>query len=517
MVHLRSSSGQAAGPDAENVATEAVRPTTAKRRREAEHDQHPDNGQNGHPAKVPRLRISPAKSEPKPLRKRNVAHDSSHVSREGPHSPLKSSASQPRGDLLHITNGVQSTLTIRDDDLSTGPSQVSTPTAEEMVTQNQKQKPSRSSDKRTLRSQDGGCRLKSELSIYFPNYDEIITDAPLDDEYLESETQIHVVDEPPKSIKSIHSDPSPSKASSSSRKAKSNGTSVQWTNGAGSSQSRRLSAQFNGAQVVDFSTIDRNTTHDMDDPLGDAVYFKAHRRAERKEKQLRNIEKERAMHEKVQLERLLEGLRSYDWLKVMGITGVTDSEAKKFEPKRNFFISEVKALVDKFKIWRDEEKRLKLEKEQAQQAREEAEEEEGEEEEENDAPSRGDAASSGDPPSSEIDASAARQLQLEARSAHHSTTDASGKKWPRLKFKLSPPVRPPSPERPFTSFYAKPHLREAALGRHRHGGRTSLAFGYPLPELVEREFAPPEDYLTPEAITAAQRKRRRLKREVKSR
>ena len=268
-------------------------------------------------------------------------------------------------------------------------------------------------------------------------------------------------------------------------------------NGTSFPQARRPSQQFNGAQVVDLSTIDRNTTHDLEDPLGDVVYFKAHRRAERKEKQLRNIEKERAMHEKVQLERLLEGLRSYDWLKVMGITGVTDSEAKKFEPKRNYFISEVKALVDKFKVWRDEEKRLKLEKEQAQQAREEAEEEDDADE--------GDAASADDPPSSEIDASAARQLQLEARSA---------KKWPRLRFKLSAPDRPPSPEKPFTSFYAKPHLRDAALGRSRHG-RTSLAFGYPLPEMEEREFALPKDYLTPEAITAAQRKRRRLKRGVK--
>jgi len=33
-------------------------------------------------------------------------------------------------------------------------------------------------DKRTLRSQGGGSRLRSELSLYFPNYDEIINDEP---------------------------------------------------------------------------------------------------------------------------------------------------------------------------------------------------------------------------------------------------------------------------------------------------------------------------------------------------
>ena len=293
-------------------------------------------------------------------------------------------------------------------------------------------------------------------------------------------------------------DASQSKPTFSSRKSKSKQAASHLLNGTSASQDRRPSAQYNGAQVVDFSTIDRNTTHDLNDPLSDAVYFKAHRRAERKEKQLRNIEKERAMHEKVQLERLLDGLKSYDWLKVMGITGITESGAKKFEPKRQYFISEVRALVDKFRIWKDEEKRLKIEKEQAQQAREEAEEAEDQEE--------GDVASSADPPSSEIDASAARQLQLEARSAT--------KTCPRLKFKLSAPDRPASPEKPFTSFYAKPHLRDAALGRNRHG-RTATAFGYPIPEFEEREFSLPKDYLTPEAITAAQRKRRRLKRETK--
>lgn len=33
-------------------------------------------------------------------------------------------------------------------------------------------------DKRTLRSQAGGSRSKSELSLYFPNYDELISNEP---------------------------------------------------------------------------------------------------------------------------------------------------------------------------------------------------------------------------------------------------------------------------------------------------------------------------------------------------
>ena len=34
------------------------------------------------------------------------------------------------------------------------------------------------SDKRTLRSQDGGSRSKSELALYFPNYEELISTEP---------------------------------------------------------------------------------------------------------------------------------------------------------------------------------------------------------------------------------------------------------------------------------------------------------------------------------------------------
>ena len=45
------------------------------------------------------------------------------------------------------------------------------------VVGNSKLKPSES-DKRTLRSQDGGSRSKSELALYFPNYEELISTEP---------------------------------------------------------------------------------------------------------------------------------------------------------------------------------------------------------------------------------------------------------------------------------------------------------------------------------------------------
>ena len=256
--------------------------------------------------------------------------------------------------------------------------------------------------------------------------------------------------------------------------------------------------------------------HHPKDPLTDAFYFKSHRRAERKEKQLRNIEKERAMHEKAQLERLLDGLEGHDWLRIMGITGVTDSEAKKFEPKRDYFVGEVKALLHKFKTWKEEERRLKLEKEAALAAEEDDEDESEGEESESDVVEGA---------SSDFDGAAARQLQTEAsggkskgakggKGAKSGKGKAPARAAPQAQAHAPPPIvyRPPTPEGPFTSFYSKAHMRAAALGKARHG-RNPSAFGHPLPEPEEREFALPDDYITPEALKESARRRRRMKRE----
>ena len=231
-------------------------------------------------------------------------------------------------------------------------------------------------------------------------------------------------------------------------------------------------------QYIDLSSIEVDTGPYTSDPLEDAVYFKAHRRAERQEKQLRNIEKERAQHEKVQLERLLEGLKGHDWLKVMGISGVTDSEKKAFEEKRDYFIQEVSSLVEKFRLWKEEEKRRRLEKEQAL-----ADDEEAEEDETN--------------PTSDTDEAATTIGKHISKS-----------KRPHPSLILHPPV----PEKPFTSFYAKPYLRDAAISKHRRG-RTRFAFGQPVPDVREREFCLPKDMRTREKVEKSARSRRRVRRE----
>ncbi|KAF2468090.1 uncharacterized protein BDR25DRAFT_265671 [Lindgomyces ingoldianus] len=419
--------------------------------------------------------------------------------------PTKVTVTQPHGKLLQVTNGVPTKLGIGEDE---HPSGVSTPKAANGIgaavvvagltvpVQSAATQTTQTQDKRSLRSQDGGSRLKSDLSIYFSNYDDIIADVPQPPEFLDLETPIYVVDEPLKTTKpSELATSTPSRPSASpNRSRKSRARTPQNVVYPAPLHSSQASTTF---QVLDYSTIARHLRSDNEeDPLADPVYLIQHRRAERKEKQLRNIEKERAMHEKVQLERLLDGLQGPDWLKVMGITGVTDGERKDWEPKRDYFVKEVEALVDKFRIWKEEEKRLRAEKEAALAAREEGEDDDDEDEDED-----SDVVSPNGVDSTRI--SEQHQREKEA-------PPPKPRRPPRPQGFLL--LLPPEPTTPFTSFYAKPHLRATALGKHRHG-RNASAFGQPIPEFEEHEFEPPEEYLTPEALRDHARKRRRQKRE----
>jgi Something about silencing, SAS, complex subunit 4 len=180
------------------------------------------------------------------------------------------------------------------------------------------------------------------------------------------------------------------------------------------------------------------------DPMSEDAYLTVHRKAERHEKQMKNGDRERAQHEKYQLERLLEELRGPDWLKTLGISGITDTEKKRYEPKRLLFIRETQALIDKFKWWKEEEKRRKLQREQELL-------DEAENDEEQQSVSRR-SYSTQPPNSSELDALASQQLLEEAKSASK-----------RKKMAAQEVVLPPPAYKAFTSFFAKRHLRDAAV------------------------------------------------------
>jgi hypothetical protein len=88
--------------------------------------------------------------------------------------PTRVTVSRPNGELVQATNGVEKPLSIRENPPAPG---VATDSAEAkgnslVVPQANGHK---DADKRSLRSQAGGSRLKSDLSIYFSNYDEVIS------------------------------------------------------------------------------------------------------------------------------------------------------------------------------------------------------------------------------------------------------------------------------------------------------------------------------------------------------
>ena len=421
--------------------------------------------------------------------------------------PNKVTLSQPGGHLEETINGVKHELDVDESDIVGLPTPRGTTPASNSIPPPPKPALAKKEEKRTLRSQDEGPRLKSELAVYFPNYEDVIFDAPKEEEFITVDTVFYVTDD---TTKAKGEQTSPAKSSKDGKPSPSHRRRQGSTNGITSptKPQRSASSQFNGSPSLNFDSISKNLPDHPEDPLTDEHFLKSHKRAERKEKQLRNIEKERAMHEKVQLDRLLEGLQGHDWLKVLGITGITDGEAKKFEPKRDYFIAEVKALVDKFRQWKEQEKQLKMRKEAQLAAAEESEED-----------------GSVEPPSSEMNDSAAMQLQQETASAlkqsfkiklsstkgkdrDRDNPGASSKSTPARPL---PPPPPLVPEEPITSFYAKRHLRDAALGKARHG-RSVTAFGHAVPELEEREFELPDEYVNADVLRANAREKRRRKR-----
>lgn len=279
------------------------------------------------------------------------------------------------------------------------------------------------------------------------------------------------------------------------------------------------------AHRVDFSFMDKNYKEEGGgDPLPDEYFEAIHRKPERQEKSIRNTDRGRAQHEKDQVIRLLEGLQGHDWLKLMGVSGITDSRKKDYEPARAHFIKGCEQIIEKFRIWRDEERRRKLEREQAMAEAEEDEEVDGDEEaeqgqgeefeaivfydEENDGNN-----SDGDPPDySDIDASAARQLHEEAIARSKSSSRVSTRRT-RLEYHAIPTYED---QKEFKSFFAKPYLREAALGKHRRSGRSVSAWGRPVPEVVEQDFDLPDEFRDDETLKVHARRRRRDRRVSKS-
>ncbi|KAL8862744.1 MAG: hypothetical protein Q9178_000686 [Gyalolechia marmorata] len=364
-------------------------------------------------------------------------------------------------------------------------------------------------DKRSLRS-DGGSRFKSELASYFADYDEVLSDELKKQDLLTPETRIHIVDEPlPPFAPTAPSPPALKHGKTTAHQGPSGHEEVM--NGNVPDEQREIQhCQLKNAERLDISSTERHSRHITEDPLTDQLYFKAHRRAERGEKQHRNREKESAQHEQSQLERILEELKGQAWLKTMGITGITESERKSYEPKRIVFIQRVTALLDKFKAWKEEEKRRKADRERSCTV-DEDDVDEGDQSDQSDSPAGLDGIDERVSPTRRHNANA-RAKRLRRRrcaGAHtHAFTMEGGARSQHVN-PLPIPV-----EKPFTSFFSKPYQRESALSGHRRG-RQRFAFGQQIPELEQQDFSLSADWLTRNVLAANARSRRAAKRDHK--
>ncbi|WYZ44171.1 hypothetical protein EsH8_VII_000607 [Colletotrichum jinshuiense] len=377
---------------------------------------------------------------------------------------------------------------------------------------------------RKLRSQEA-TRFKSELSAYFPEYDEVIGNEPKEHQLFNIDTPIVIFD----------SNPTRHQPVAWHRYLGANAEPGATTNGSASSPTGRIvpvrgygDALFDelvDAQRIDFDFLGTSQKREIvDDPLPDASFLSSHKRAERLERSIRNTERGRAQHEKDQIARLLDGLQGHDWLRVMGVSGVTESRKKHFEPARQHFIKGCQAILDKFRQWSLEEKRRKAEKDRALAEKAEAEESSEDEQSSTDSGSGEEDAreddqtgdiSDGDPPGSDDDDdddddddSVTKQLREEAMAGSRSH---NSKKRPRATPQPRPPPKP-EPPREFKSFFKKRYERDAAFNRHRRAGRKVVAWGHPIPEIPEVDFDLPEEFRDEETLRTHARKKRRDRR-----
>jgi hypothetical protein len=233
----------------------------------------------------------------------------------------------------------------------------------------------------------------------------------------------------------------------------------------------------------------------------------------------------------------MEGLQGHDWLRTMGVSGITESRKKTFEPARQHFIKGCKSILEKFKAWGLEEKRRKQEKDRAlaEEARAREEEEEDIEEAEVDENDEqmdeddeeavdgeplddedADGSRSGrrdtDPPdSSDVDESIAKQLREDAMFRSKVAAKSTSKRGRTAKTE-KPPDPEPEPVKEIASFFEKKYQRDAALSKSRRKGRTVMAWGHPVPEPSEADFELPEDVRDGETMKAHARRKRRDKR-----
>lgn len=121
--------------------------------------------------------VAPSPSRPVPSPRTSSRKRPSAALEDAARPPTKVLVQEPHGELVRITNGVQTLLGIDADDVPSGRSTPRPGSAGKLAVP-APAADAKSRDRRSLRSSDGGSRLKSDLAVYFSSYDDIIAGLP---------------------------------------------------------------------------------------------------------------------------------------------------------------------------------------------------------------------------------------------------------------------------------------------------------------------------------------------------
>lgn len=254
------------------------------------------------------------------------------------------------------------------------------------------------------------------------------------------------------------------------------------------------------------------------DPLADDLYIKPHRGMGREEKRLRNVERDKAAYDKQRYEERLEKLRGTDWIKTFNLGGIAVKLGNgEMEKRRQVVIRWHESLLEKFKAWKEEERRQKAAKGGRlsrsmtnSQERDTAEFEDLHEKPACDEDDEDDEDEDDEDDDEDEDEDDDEQVDEEEdiyaivddsddpgdnsyRSKQYRYTSKSSKGAHRFPYTESPKKKQLD-LKPFTSFYNKSHMRLAAISTGRKSSRNLTAFGEPLPEIEEREFLLPDEF-----------------------
>lgn len=188
---LRSSSGRTPGKsvpktrnakgqqhDKENVATALPSVPTRRKTRASDHDHSSSSDELARPLTSKR-KLTSASSTVRAQPRRKAATPASDLKTDPPRPPTGATVTQERKSQQKLVNGARKKgkASIEKDNALSDRTKYKPADSEEKPGRKVWKAPI-AQDKRTLRSQDGGTRVKSDLAIYFSNYDDIINDAP---------------------------------------------------------------------------------------------------------------------------------------------------------------------------------------------------------------------------------------------------------------------------------------------------------------------------------------------------